>query len=55
MHYELGLYHALTGTGVQKLIGNGLCLKKGCRVCQIENDGSGLYPGQTSGKRFFEL
>ena len=56
MHYELGLYHGLAGTGVQKLIGNGLCLKKGSRVCQmIETDGSGLYPGPTSGKGFFGL
>ena len=29
-------------TGVQKLIGNGLYLKKGRRVCQIETDGKGL-------------
>ena len=39
----------LASTGVQKLIGNGLYLKQGERVCQIETDGSGLYLGPTSG------
>ena len=34
----------------QKLIGNGLYLKKGGRVCGIETDGEGLYLGPTSGK-----
>ena len=46
---------ALSGlacTGVQKLIGNGLYLKKGSRVCQTETDGSELYLGSTSGKGF---
>ena len=46
---------ALSGPGsigVQKLIENGLYLKKGGNVCQIETDGSGLYLGLTSGKRF---
>ena len=42
----------LASTGVQKLIGNGLYLKKGGRVCRIETDGEGLYHGRTSGKRF---
>ena len=37
---------------VQKLIGNGLYLKKVGRVCQIETDGRGLYLGPTSGKGF---
>ena len=32
----------LASTGVQKLIGNGLYLKKGGRVCQIETDGKWL-------------
>ena len=31
----------LASTGVQKLIGNGLYLKKGGSVCQIETDGKG--------------
>ena len=42
----------LASAGVQKLIGNGLYLKKAGRVCQIETDGSGLYLGPTSGKGF---
>ena len=42
----------LASTGVQKLIGNGLYLKKGVRVCQIETDGSGLCLGPTIGKGF---
>ena len=49
------LVEALSGqacTGVQKLIGNGLYLKKEGRVCQIETDGRGLYLGPTSGKVF---
>ena len=42
----------LASTGVQKLIGNGLYLKKGGCVCEIETDGCGLYLGPTSGKGF---
>ena len=37
---------------VPKLIGNGLCLKKGSGVCRIETDGEGLLLGPTSGKGF---
>ena len=40
----------LASTAVQKLIGNGLYLKKRCPVYQIETDGSGLYLGPTSVK-----
>ena len=40
----------LASTGVQKLIGNGLYLKKGGSVCQIEPDGKVLYLGPTSAK-----
>ena len=32
----------LASTKVQKLIGNGLYLKKGSCVCRIETDGEGL-------------
>ena len=46
----VGVLSRLASTGVQKLIGNGLYLKKGGSVCQIETDGEGLYLGQTSGK-----
>ena len=42
----------LASTGVQKLIGNWLYLKKGGRVCQIETDGSELDLGPTSDKGF---
>ena len=42
-------FSGLANTGVQKLIGNGLYLKKGGR---IETDGRGLYLGSTSGKWF---
>ena len=48
----VGAFIGLTSTGVHKLIGNGLYLKKGGRVCQIETDGEGLYLGPASGKRF---
>ena len=48
----VGALSGLSSTGVQKLIGNGLYLKKGGRVCQIETDGSGLYLGSTSSKEF---
>ena len=39
-------------TGVQKVIGNGLYLKKGSGVCRIETDGEGLYLVKASGKGF---
>ena len=42
----------LASTGVQKLIGNGLYLKKGSGVCRIEIDGEGLYLGPANGKGF---
>ena len=48
----VGALSRLASTGVQKLIGNGLYLKKGGSVCQIETDGEGLYLGPTSGKGF---
>ena len=48
----VGALSGLASTSVQKLIGNGLYLKKGGRVCRIETDGSGLYLGPTSCKGF---
>ena len=48
----VGALSGLASTGVQKLIGNGLYLKKGGRVCQIETDGEELYLGPASGKGF---
>ena len=38
----VGALSGLASTGVQQRIGNGLYLKKGGRVCQIETDGRGL-------------
>ena len=48
----VGTLSGLASTGVQKLIGNGLYLKKGGSVCRIETDGEGLYLSPTSGKAF---
>ena len=48
----VGALSGLANTGVQKLIWNGLYLKKGSGVCRIETDGEGLYLGPTSGKGF---
>ena len=50
--FGVGALSGLASTGVQKLIGNGLYLKKGDSVCQIETDGKGLYLGPASGKEF---
>ena len=46
----VGSLSGLASSGVQKLIRNGLYLKKGGSVCQIETDGKGLYLGPVSGK-----
>ena len=48
----VGALSWLASTCVQKLIGNGLYLKEGGSVCQIETDGEGLHLGPTSGKGF---
>ena len=48
----VGTLLGLASTGVQKLIGNGLYLKKGGSVCRIETDGEELYLGPKSGKGF---
>ena len=48
----VGALSGLASTGVQKLIGNGLYLKKGSGVCRIETDGQGLYLGSVCGKGF---
>ena len=48
----VGALSGLESTGVQKLIGNGLYLKKGSGACRIETDGEGLYLGPASGKGF---
>ena len=48
----VGALSGLASTGVQKLIGKGLYLKKGSGVCRIETDEEGLYLGPASGKGF---
>ena len=50
--FWVGALSGLASTGAQKLIGNGLYLKKGGRVCQTDTDGRGLYLGPASGKGF---
>ena len=48
----IGALSGLASTGVQNLIGNGLYLKKGGRICQTETDGRGFYLGPTNAKGF---
>ena len=38
----VGVLSGLASTGVQNVFGNGLYLKKGNGVCQIETDGEAL-------------
>ena len=49
---RVGALSGLASTGVQKLTGNGLYLKKGFGVCRIETDGEGLYLRPASAKGF---
>ena len=42
----IGALSGLASTGVQKLNGNGLCLKKGGRACQIKLMEKGCILGQ---------
>jgi len=44
-----GALAGLGGVAARKITGNGLYLKKGGCVCQIETDGKGLYLGPASG------
>lgn len=39
----IGALTGLASTGVNKILGDGLYLKKGGNVCKIETDGKGLY------------
>ena len=48
----VGSLSGLASTGVQKLIGNGLYLKKRSGVCRIETDEEGLYLEPASDKGF---
>jgi hypothetical protein len=42
----------IAGNGVGRPVGNGLYLKRGGCVCQIETDGKGLYLGPANGSGF---
>ena len=45
-----GALSGLASTGVSKLFGNGLYLKKGGMIAQVETDGKGLYLRPYKGK-----
>ena len=45
-----GALSGLASTGVSKLFGNGLYLKKGGKIAQIETDGEGVYLRPYRGK-----
>ena len=49
-HLATGALSGLASTGVSKLFGNGLYLKKGGTVAQIETDGQGVYLRPYKGK-----
>ena len=48
----VGALSGVASTGLQKLIGNGLYLKKESGVYRIEADGEGLYLGPVNGDGF---
>ena len=48
----VGALTGLASSGVQKVMGQGLYLKKGGCVCQVETDGKGLNLGPVSGSGF---
>ena len=54
-HLGIGALTGVANAGVQKLMGQGLYLKKGGCVCRVETDGKGLYldPVNGSGLRLF--
>ena len=49
-HLATGALTGLASTGVSKLFGNGLYLKKGGMIAQVETDGQGLYLRPYKGK-----
>ena len=49
-HLATGALSGLASTGVSKLFGNGLYLKKGEMIAQVETDGQGLYLRPYKGK-----
>ena len=51
----IGALSGLASTGVQKLVGNGLYIKKGGCVCEIETDGKRVLLEPVSKKSFTKL
>ena len=49
-HLTTGALSGLASTGVSKLFGNGLYLKKGGMIAQVETDGQGVYLRPYKGK-----
>ena len=49
-HLATGTLSGLASTGVSKLFGNGLYLKKGGTIAQVETDGQGVYLRPYKGK-----
>ena len=49
-HLATGALSGLASTGVSKLFGNGLYLKRGGMIAQVETDGLGLYLRPYKGK-----
>ena len=49
-HLATGALSGLASTGVSKLFGNGLYLKKGGTIAQVETDGQGVYLKPYKGK-----
>ena len=49
-HLATGALSGLASTGVSKLFGNGLYLKKGGTIAQVETDGQGVYLRPYKGK-----
>ena len=51
----IGALQGLASTGIKKIMGEGLYLKKGGCVCRVETDGKGLYldPVDGSGLKLF--
>lgn len=48
----VGALSSLASTGIQKLVGNGLYIKKGGCICEVETDGKRLLLEPVSGKWF---
>ena len=51
----VGALSGLASTGVQKLVGNGLYIKKGGCICEVETDGKRVLLESVSGKSFTKL